>query len=361
MNARRLLILCDWLPPDFGAVGQYTLLRARAAAAAGHRVTLVGFSSGGESIEREGRLTIRRLARRPYDRGRFLRRAFWTLSANLALRRAARTELAASDELMFTGAPPYLIHFVLGPARRAGVATRYRITDFHPETLAAALERTPWWLVPLLALTRWRRRQVDRIEVLGEDQRRRLTESGVAPERIELVPDGSPVEFALGLEPASRPPELAGRRVLLYSGNFGVAHEHATLIDGLAQLEPDERDRIGLWLNATGARVAAVAAECERTGMRCVRTAPVALDRLAAVLLAADVHLITLANGFEGYVLPSKVHAAIASGRPILYLGPEGSDVHRLCAAARTGEHYRRVAAGDAAGCAAALRALLLR
>ena len=32
----------DWLPPDFGAVGQYMHLRAQALAERGHDVTLVG-------------------------------------------------------------------------------------------------------------------------------------------------------------------------------------------------------------------------------------------------------------------------------------------------------------------------------
>src|SRR3954471_5166860 len=39
------VILCDWLPPDFGAVGQYTLARARERARMGQRVVLIGLSS----------------------------------------------------------------------------------------------------------------------------------------------------------------------------------------------------------------------------------------------------------------------------------------------------------------------------
>ena len=46
----RLVILADWLPPDFGAVGQYMLLRARSLAEGGQDVTLVGLTSGNDSI-----------------------------------------------------------------------------------------------------------------------------------------------------------------------------------------------------------------------------------------------------------------------------------------------------------------------
>ena len=39
--------ICDWLPPDFGAVGQYSLIFARSLAADGRSVVLGGLSSRG--------------------------------------------------------------------------------------------------------------------------------------------------------------------------------------------------------------------------------------------------------------------------------------------------------------------------
>ena len=62
---KSLVYLCDWLPPDFGAVGQYSLLFARERAAAGEDVVLAGLSSTASSVEEEsvgaGRLRIVRL------------------------------------------------------------------------------------------------------------------------------------------------------------------------------------------------------------------------------------------------------------------------------------------------------------
>ena len=51
---RRLVYICDWLPPDFGAVGQYAMLFARQWAKDGWAVTLVGLTSGEPSCERVG-------------------------------------------------------------------------------------------------------------------------------------------------------------------------------------------------------------------------------------------------------------------------------------------------------------------
>ena len=48
---KRLVYICDWLPPDFGAVGQYAVLFARQWANDGWAVTLVGLTSSNSKRE----------------------------------------------------------------------------------------------------------------------------------------------------------------------------------------------------------------------------------------------------------------------------------------------------------------------
>lgn len=359
---RRILMLCDWLPPDFGAVGQYALADARALAGTGAEVLLVGFTSGPGRVEAAlagaGSLVVRRVHRPAYDRSDFVRRALWTLGANLALLWAVRDRLRHCDELRFTGSPPYLLHFVMPLAMLLGLRTRYRITDFHPECLIATLGRTQFLLGLLQRLTVFWRRRVDTLEVLGDDQRERLAECGVDTARVLLRRDPSPVAFGPDDRPAAVPPSLAGAPVVLYSGNWGVAHDADTFVDGYARAAAAGL-RAGLWLNATGARAEIVETACRARGLPVARTQPVPLAELPGVLLAADLHLITLRDAFVGYVLPSKVYACIASGRPILFVGSARSDVHRLCESALGTARYRRVDVGDAEGVAVALRELL--
>ena len=66
---RRLVYICDWLPPDFGAVGQYALLDARERASDGWAVTLVGLTTARSNRQAaetvgQGSLEIIRLHRR---------------------------------------------------------------------------------------------------------------------------------------------------------------------------------------------------------------------------------------------------------------------------------------------------------
>jgi len=346
----RLVYLCDWLPPDFGAVGQYSLLFARERAAAGEEVTLAGLSSAADSVEQEGSLRIVRLRSAMYDKGNFRRRALWTARTNLSLVWRLRREIARADEVLFTGSPPFLIHLLAPLNLLFRRRLTYRITDFHPECLIAELGRVPAPLRLFHRLTVALRRRVHRFEVLGEDQRRRLLEIGIAPQRITLKRDPSPVEIPAGTPPLEIPEELRGFRVLLYSGNFGVAHDHETFIEGYRRHHLEGREgsgRVALWLNATGAKADRVEEILRREGLPVYRSRPVPLDLLPRLLVTPDAHLITLRDEFVGYVLPSKVHACIRSGRTVLFVGSDRSDVHLLCSEGLPAERYRRAAEGD--------------
>ncbi len=359
----KLVYLCDWLPPDFGAVGQYSVLFARQRAAVGEEVTLVGLSSTRSSEEVEevdhGRLTTLRLRAPVYDRADWKERARWTLATNARLLWRARRALAAADEILFTGSPPFLLHWLapLNVLLRARLT--YRITDFHPECLMAELgESRPAALDAFYRLTLALRNQIDGFEVLGEDQRRRLLAIGIPAERITLKRDPSPVAIPAGTLPLPPPPELQGSRILLYSGNFGVAHDHETFLAGYRLHHTRGSGRVRLWLNATGARADRVAEMLAAEGLPFHRSRPVPLAELPRLLVTPDAHLVTLRDEFVGYVLPSKIYGCVASGRPLLFIGSAASDVHLLARQGLPEARYFRAEIGDAEAVAHALQAI---
>lgn len=339
-------------------MGQYSLLFARERATRGEDVVLAGLSSTADSVEEErpgsGRLRIVRLHARAYDRSDFKTRAVWTARTNLALVRRLWPELRRADEVLFTGSPPFLIQLLAPLNLLLRKRLTYRITDFHPECLIAEKGGS----VPLRLFHRWTvflRRRVHRFEVLGEDQRARLLEIGIRPERIVLQRDPSPVEIPPGLAPLDLPEELRDRALLLYSGNFGVAHDHETFVEGYRRHHRQGSGRVVLWLNATGAKADRVEEVLRREGLPVHRGRPVPLELLPRLLVTPDAHLITLRDEFVGYVLPSKVYGCLRSGREVLYVGSKRSDVHLLCSREIPDGRYRRVDVGDADGVARAL------
>lgn len=357
---RRIVIIADWLPPDFGAVGQYMQMRAQALAEQGHAVTLVGLATGaGSKVQHErgnGSLTEIRLSARPVPRGSLVGRMLWTMATNLRLLLAAFGALRAADGILFTGSPPFLIHFLVPLKLLWRGRLVYRITDFHPECLIAARARPSGALSLLLSLTNFWRRRVDGFEVLGEDQRRRLEETGVPAARIALVRDGSPVSFPPEGLVEPLPADLAGHCVLLYSGNYGVAHEVETVARGYELHHREGSGRVRLWLSATGAGAEELAGRFVTAGLPFHRSSPVPLERLPGLLRAPAAHLVTLRDSFVGYVMPSKIYACVGSGKPVLFVGSARSDVDLLARSAPAG--YWRVPCGDARGFAASLEEL---
>jgi hypothetical protein len=358
---RRVVIIADWLPPDFGAVGQYMQMRAEHLAERGHEMTLVGLSTTAASTTERaignGRLTEIRLQTRPVPRGSLVTRLLWTIWTNLRLVLGAFGRLRAADGILFTGSPPFLIHLLVPLKLLWRGRLIYRITDFHPECLIAAQPRPSRSLRLLLGLTNFWRRRVDRFEVLGEDQMRRLREeAGIPAERITLVRDGSPVEFGPDDQREPIPAEIAGATVLLYSGNYGIAHEVETFVEGYRLHHQSGSGRVRLWLCATGAGAEEVAARLGALDLPFHRSKPVPLDRLPGLLKTPDAHLVALKDSFVGFVMPSKIYACLGSGKPLIFVGSAESDVHLLAGSA--GLPYWRVPCGDPAGLAEALETL---
>jgi hypothetical protein len=224
----------------------------------------------------------------------------------------------------------------------------YRITDFHPECFIAERGQAGLLVNALLRLTRFWRRRVDIFEVLGLDQARRLAAIGIPAERIRLNRNPSPVAFSPRVRPVPLPDSLRdGSGIILYSGNWGVAHDDDTFIKAYSEYFRQSRHGLKFWLNAVGARADRVENELRHRGAFVHRTSPVPLEQLAPLLVTADVHLITLRDAFVGYVLPSKVHACIESGKRIIFVGSESSDVHLLARGALTPSNYSRVDVGD--------------
>jgi hypothetical protein len=361
VSEHRVVIIADWLPPDFGAVGQYMQIRAEHLAARGHDVTLVGLAASAASVVRrkldQGSLTEIRLQARPVPTSSLMTRLFWTLWTNVRLVAAAFPHLRSADGILFTGSPPLLIHLLVPLKGLWRGRLVYRITDFHPECLIAAQKRPSLMLAMLLRVTNFWRRRVERFEVLGEDQIRRLRDEAAIPaQRITLVRDGSPVEFIEGETPEPIPQELAGSCVLLYSGNYGIAHEVETFVEGYRLHHTAGSGRTRLWLSATGAGAEEVAGRLAGLGLPFYRSRPVPIERLCGLLKAPHAHLIALKDSFVGFVMPSKIYACLGSGKPLIFVGSADSDVHLL--ACQSGLPYWRVPCGDPPGLAAALEAL---
>ncbi|MEQ1787834.1 MAG: glycosyltransferase, partial [Acidimicrobiales bacterium] len=148
--------------------------------------------------------------------------------------------------------------------------------------------------------------------------------------------------------------DIGGRTVVLYLGNTGVGHRFDTVLGAAEQL----RDEAVFVFVGGGARWVELGASVRASGLANVVFHPyVPKEETPAVMAGADVALITLDERALGVMSPSKLHANLAAGLPVLYVGPAGSNVDEAVTAHDAGRSLRE---GDVDGVAQAVRDLAL-
>jgi colanic acid biosynthesis glycosyl transferase WcaI len=204
----------------------------------------------------------------------------------------------------------------------------------------------------------WAYRRASRVVSLGPVMSQRLLQKGVSEGRITAI-----CNWATGDERVVRGGDnllraewgLEGCFVILYSGNLGIAHDVQTPILAVRELL-GEMPHLRLVFVGKGSRLAEAQHIVHTAGLSgAVQFRPlVPLEQLPHSLGIADLALVTLREGFEGLVVPSKLLGYMARGVPTLYVGPS-SDAQTLIEDSAGGVSVRN---GDVEALANALRAL---
>jgi glycosyltransferase involved in cell wall biosynthesis len=231
--------------------------------------------------------------------------------------------------------PPIVGDLGVAIARRRRVPLLVISEDVFPE-IATELGRltNPFVVRPLKALVGYYLRRADMVVAIGERMRERLIAKGAAPERVAVIPnwvDTSAITPRARDNEWSREAGLAGRFVVMHSGNVGHAQNLDTLI--LATTYLRDLDDLAVPIIGFGARhveMQQLADRLEADPVRFLEYQP--RDRLSESLSAADIHYVGLARGLSGYVVPSRLYGILSAGRPVIAAADEDSETARLVA-----------------------------
>jgi glycosyltransferase involved in cell wall biosynthesis len=133
----------------------------------------------------------------------------------------------------------------------------------------------------------------------------------------------------------------------MYSGNAGIVHDFGAIFEAMRVLRNDPR--IFFLFVGNGPRRAEVEAFAQREGLTNFAYYDyVSRDMLRHSLSVAHVHLISLRKEFVGISVPSKLYGAMASSRPILFVGPAKCETADAIRDARCGVTIDPTDGGDA-------------
>jgi colanic acid biosynthesis glycosyl transferase WcaI len=339
----RVLLMNQFFAPGVAPTGQLLADVARELAARGHSVRVV--CAGGAPPAAGVR--VLRVAATRFTRsraGRLLSYASFYVGALWYGLWAPRM-----DVVVTLTTPPLLC--LVGTLLHKLRGARHIIweMDVYPDIAEAVGVLRPGSLVAraIGALADYSRRNASEVIALGPCMRERLVARGVPRVRVAA-------NWADGALIRPRPFPPSEPLTVLYSGNLGLAHDVETVAAAMDRLKDDGRFRFVF--AGGGPRREALQAFCRSREIPNVRWMPYQdFEDLPAHLADCHIGLVTQTTESLGAVVPSKLYALMAAGRPILFIGP------RQATPARVIEEFGcgwQIDPGDSDALAALLRLL---
>jgi glycosyltransferase involved in cell wall biosynthesis len=235
--------------------------------------------------------------------------------------------------------PPIVADVALVVARRYRAPLVVISQDVFPE-IAVQLKRleNPVLMSLLRGLVRLYLRRADRVVAIGETMRARLEEKGAHPDRIRVIPNWVDTERLepLGKENAwARGGDLEGKFVVMHSGNVGHAQDLDSLVRAATFLR--DLDDLRIMIIGMGARHAELVALAELLEADVQFLYYQSRAVLPQSLSAADVHVVGLAPGLAGYVVPSRLYGILAVARPVIVAADAESETAQVVERAACG------------------------
>ena len=341
MGKPAILFLNRVYPPVRGATGRLLRDLAEAFAQKGWAVTVI--SSGPEKGETQiNGVRILRVKGPEKPGGVLPYMWIWLKMLILALR------VKAPDLLVSMSDPPLLIVAcdIVAKIKRARHINWCQ--DLYPDVMPALGMRVPDLLMRGFRFLRIRAMQrADRIIPCGRCMAAHIERDGIDGTKIRTIPNWPDPELTDG--PATDAGGAAYRKVnpaiarsfqqqikraqrfrVLYAGNIGLAHPVDGILEAAAIFERENSD-IEFVFVGDGPRFDAIAAQRAEKHLDNVRLLPYQpAANLHETMESGDVHLISMAHAAEGFVVPSKLYAALAVARPCIFIGPPDCEVARV-------------------------------
>ncbi len=329
-----LLVLNEYYWPGVEATANL-LTELCEALVATHDVTVITGAARGQParLVRNG-VEIVRVRSTTYDRSHLSRRAanYVTYLFGLIWRAMVTRR---PDLVVCMTDPPFI-----GSVARL-VAGRFRapllivMQDVFPE-IAVKLGRlkSPATARLLRLLIDPSLRAADRVVVIGETMKQRVEDKGVPTERVRVIPNWGDASSIVPMphdNEWARKHRLAKRFVVMHSGNIG----HAQNLDALVRATTFLRDLddLAVVIIGSGARRSDLVALAQLLESDKVEVLPYQERAiLSQSLSTADVHVVGLARGLAGYVVPSRLYGILAAGRPVIAAADPESETARLVA-----------------------------
>ena len=333
----KILLVNQAFYPDVAATAQHLTDVAQRLVKEGHAVTVLTAARGYDDPRRKfpARETWNRIEIIRVSAPRFSKRSRGSRWLDVAGHMAAFAVhllfLPRFDVVVALTSPPLISVLAAVISKLRGSRTVHWIMDLNPDEAVAA-----GWLRPGSVTTRVLERLLgyslstaDVVVALDRFMKQRIVAKGVTEAKVVVLPPWSHDDVTFHEEARRafrRKHHLEGRFVVMYAGNHSPCHPLDTLLDTARQLRTEPH--IVFCFVGGGSLVADIRGFVDAHQLDNVRQLPYQpRNGLGGMLSAADLHVITMGDGFVGIVHPCKIYNILRVGTPVLYIGPAASHV----------------------------------
>jgi colanic acid biosynthesis glycosyl transferase WcaI len=339
----KILLLNQCFYPDVVSTAQHASDLVAALAERGHEVTVVASTRAYDNPD------IRFSKEERWRGSRILRVWCLALGKTAKWRRVANFVsfflscvlrlifLPRFDVVMALTSPPLISLLGALYVKLKGGHFIFWVMDLNPDEAVAAgwLNRDSASACILSSLLNFSLHTADEVVVLDRFMRTRVMKKGVPAKKISVIPPWAHSEV-VRYDPNGRLAfrerhGLAGKYVVMYSGNHSPCHPLTTVLEAAQRLA--HRPEIVFCFVGGGSEFPTVgnfAAAHNLTNIRCLPYQPLA--GLSASLSAADLHVVVMGEPLVGIVHTCKIYNIMCVGAPVLYIGPSESHVMDIAA-----------------------------
>ena len=253
------------------------------------------------------------------------------------------------DLVLVMSTPPFISFYGLILKILKKVKTIYIVQDLFPDLVVELGKIKNKYFVNILEnLSTCIIRKMDRVVVVGEFMKRKIKRDILQEMDSDHIitihnwADGEKIKVMRGKKEKNFLKEewgLEGRFIVLYSGNIGDLHEFDTVISAAEDLGEQGWEKICFVFIGEGIKKEYIERKVKEKGLDNVLFFPFQPREVLKYSLGlADVSLVTLDEGFEGMVVPSKIYGILASGRPVIAVVGGESEVTEIIRKGRCGE-----------------------
>jgi glycosyltransferase involved in cell wall biosynthesis len=338
-----ILVLNQYYPPDSASTGRYVADVCEYLAQQGARVSVITATPSYAPttqkpplIEKKRNLDVYRVplgiltGRTPLSK-RVAGYVAFLLRAKRLTQHVTRS--FPPDAVLCFHNPPFLPAVALPAARKARAPFFYCPQDIYPDILTL----NPQFPLPKTFYKKWQQwhqrvlENADHIIVLSDDMRKTLSDKGINPGKITVIP---PWCSLAPIEPEKR---LQARRWLgvqnsllaVYTGNIGFLQPLSPLLQTASLLK---RENILFFIVGDGM------AKHQNAQRKCLQNIwnvqffPFQYKQdYERLLTSADIGVLCLRKGAERLSMPSRMTSYLASGLPVLaFMSSQGETAHWL-------------------------------